>query len=64
MASSDERPVALQILQQRGGHCELGQMGRPTMIIAIVVTQGQDRPLGVDSGRTRKAANADVSTTA
>ena len=40
------------------------RVGIPTMIMAIVVAHGQRARSGVDSGRTRKAANAVVSTTA
>jgi hypothetical protein len=40
------------------------RVGIPTMIMAIVVAHGQRVCRGVDSGRTREAANAVVSTTA
>jgi hypothetical protein len=40
------------------------RVGIPTMIMAIVVVHGQRVRSGVDSGRTREAANAVVSTTA
>jgi hypothetical protein len=47
-----------------GATVNWARVGRATMIMAIVVAQGQERPPGVYSGRTREEANAAASTTA